>query len=339
MAESSRAEHLRQLLRAALAARLEPEGWRELADGNSQFRLTVFGRPVNDEFMVTVQINRASSWPDRPPLLVTDLMAGVSYEPLRRLYPLLGDFQYAVLYGGFGPDEDDEDDDDEEWDENDDDDEHWEPDRFEVRNEADVPSVAEQLAELVKERAEALGDEIVSVDALLERLGDPTNEYLDVRCAAVLAAAARYDEASQVLDRLRPSPDEFTRHTKDRTARQLRRWIDSRGDPALIPSAPPPDPHRPVGRGSIGDIWRQSRAREEAVKRVRANSSGKDRSELRAMLEQEFAQRGLHESRIRIEATLDHLNDSSAQQLRNTVDALSRIGRGVSEDGPRKEAS
>jgi len=47
------------------------------------------------------------------------------------------------------------------------------------------------------------------------------------------------------------------------------------------------------------------------------------------MLEREFAERGIHESRIRIEATLDHLNDSSAQQLQNTVSALARIGQGV----------
>ena len=198
-----------------------------------------------------------------------------------------------------------------------------------MRAEADVPSVAEQLAELVKERAQSFGDKVATVDVLLSRIGDPVTEYFDVRRAAVLAAAGRFEEASRALDRLKPDPYADNRPAKDRTARQLRRWIDSRGDPALIPSEPPPDPHEPVDRGSIGDIWRQSRAREQAVKRVRANSSGKDRAELRTMLEQEFAQRGLHESRIRIEATLDHLNDSSAEQLRNTVDALGRIGRGI----------
>jgi hypothetical protein len=181
----------------------------------------------------------------------------------------------------------------------------------------------------VKEHVQSLGDEIASVEDLLSRLGGPGSACFDTRRAAVLAAAGRYDEASTVLDRLKPSPDAYTRPSRDRTARQLRRWIESRGDPALIPSEPPPDPHQQVDRGSIGDIWRQSRAREEAVKRVRANSSGKGRAELRAMLEQELAQRGLHESRIRIEATLDHLNDSSAEQLRNAVSALGRIGLGV----------
>jgi hypothetical protein len=47
------------------------------------------------------------------------------------------------------------------------------------------------------------------------------------------------------------------------------------------------------------------------------------------MLEQEFARRGSHESRIRIEATLDHLNDSTSEQVRNAVSGLARIGAGV----------
>lgn len=332
MAEQSRAENLRQLLRAELAARLEPEGWRELGSDTNRFRLTVFGRQLNPDFMVTVQISRSSGWPDRPPVVVLDPIAGISYEPLRRLYPLLGDFQYGISLGGFGPDfgdagiEDDED----EWEDDEEDDESsWQGQRFEVRSEADLPRVADQLAELVKESAEAFGDEIASVDALLSQLGDPVGEYLDVRRAAVLAAAGRYEEASTALGRLKPGPEAFARHSRDRTARQLRRWIESRGDPALIPSEPPPDAHQQIDHGSMGDLWRQSRARDEAVKRVRANRGGKDRAALRAMLEHEFAQRGLDESRIRIEATLDHLNDSSAEQLRNTVSAIGRIGHGV----------
>jgi hypothetical protein len=335
VAQRSRAEDLRQLLRAELAARLEPEGWRELGGDNNWFWLTAFGRQLNPDFMVTVRISRASGWPDRPPVVVTDLIAGISYEPLRRLYPLLGDFQYAIPLGGFDPDLGDGGDNDEDgWEAEDeedeeDDEESWEGNRFEVRSEADVPAVAEQLAELVKESAQAFGDEVASVDALLGELGDPADDYLDVRRAAVLAAAGRYEEASTALERLKPSPGALTRHSGDRTARQLRRWIDSRGDPTLIPSEPPPDPHQQVDRGSMGDTWRQSRARDEAVKHVRANRGGKDRAALRAMLEEELAQRGIHESRIRIEATLDHLNDSPAEQLQNTVSALGRIGLGV----------
>jgi hypothetical protein len=168
VAEPSRAERLRQLLTVELAARLAPDGWRELRGNTKSSRLAVFGRPLNADFMVTVEIHRASSWPDRPPVVVTDLMAGISYEPLRRLYPLLGDFQYAVSFGGFGPEIGDEDD-DEDWDddEEEDDDDSAEGDRFEVGGEADVPKVAEQLAELVRERAQSFGDEIASVDALL----------------------------------------------------------------------------------------------------------------------------------------------------------------------------
>ena len=150
--------------------------------------------------MVTVQINRASSWPDRAPVVVSDLMAGVWHAVLPAPAPTLGGIQYAVLFGSPGPDFGDEDD-DEDWDDQqeEDDEDSWEGERFQVRTEADVPSVAEQLAELAKERAQSFGDKIATVDVLLSRLGDSAAEYFDVRRAAVLAAAGRYEEASRAL--------------------------------------------------------------------------------------------------------------------------------------------
>jgi hypothetical protein len=77
-----------------------------------------------------------------------------------------------------------------------------------------------------------------------------------------------------------------------------------------------------VDRLSIAEQWRKSRAREEAVKRVRANSQDKSRAELRAMLEMQLARRGLDESRVRIEATLDNLQASRSDQIQTTVIAL-----------------
>ena len=112
MAEPSGAERLRGLLRGELAARLSPDGWRELGGNTSSFRLTVLGRPLNADFMVTVEIHRASS--GGPTASSGDGSDGrISYEPLRRLYLFLRDVQYGVLSGGFEPAFRDDDDDDE----------------------------------------------------------------------------------------------------------------------------------------------------------------------------------------------------------------------------------
>ena len=47
---------------------------------------------------------------------------------------------------------------------------------------------------------------------------------------------------------------------------------------------------------------------------VRRDSEGKDRAQLRAMLERELAQRGVSESPLWFERTLDHLRDTSAKR-------------------------
>ena len=223
MTEQSRAEDLRQRLRADLAARLEPEGWHELGSGTDGIHLTVFRKALNPDFIMMVEVLHERSWPDRPPVVVDDVIAGVSYEPVRRLYPLLGKFEYAVVRGAFGPErehDDNENDDDAEREDDDEDDGAWESDHFEVRAEADVPSVAEQLAELVKEHAQSFGDKIATVDVLLNQLRDSAAEYFDVRRAAVLAAAGRYGEASPALDRLKP----------DRTPTTGQQRIEPRGN-------------------------------------------------------------------------------------------------------------
>ena len=71
--------------------RLAPDGWRPVEDVDDHW-LVALVCPVADEFVATIEVQQASSYPDRPPASVTSMHAGVGYEPLRRLAPLLGVF-------------------------------------------------------------------------------------------------------------------------------------------------------------------------------------------------------------------------------------------------------
>lgn len=79
----------------------------------------------------------------------------------------------------------------------------------------------------------------------------------------------------------------------------------------------------------MSEVWRQGRARDEAVKVVKAMSPDVERAELRAALESELAARRLSESPLWYEQTLDHLHDTpveQAQTLANGVRAAAGLG-------------
>ena len=134
---------------------------------------------------------------------------------------------------------------------------------------------------------------------------------------AVLGAAGRFQEASAALARYRPSTGSRAR---DRDARrflhQVRRYIDSGGDLSIVPDEAPPSRYatETSERPSVSAVWRESRARGEAVDVVKGMSPDTDRSELRAALERELAARGLTESPLWFEQTLDHLHDSPSNE-------------------------
>jgi len=91
MARQEPAE-LRALLRECLVVALAPAGWVAASAGRrSSFVLAVFVRQLDHEMAATVAVGLATSVPDRLPVTLTDLLVGVSYEPLRALWPLLGD--------------------------------------------------------------------------------------------------------------------------------------------------------------------------------------------------------------------------------------------------------
>jgi hypothetical protein len=305
---------LRQQLRDELAACLAAAGWSPIdGEGDHSMVLAGFVRPLGGEFAATAEYHCALKMPDRPPVRVTQPMFGVAYEPLRRLWPLLEDHvRIAALTESVGD----------------------MPERarvcgMEVHTQADVAPVAKQLAVLALERAVAFAERYTSVDALLEAHRDSESEEVNMVVPALLAAAGRFEEARSALARDRrevDTPEESRRER--RFVYQLTRWIDSGGDPALLPSEPPP-PRRyeHSERRSATETWREVRARKEAVEAVRQAGSGHDRSELRAMLESELAGRGAGMDPLGVEQAIDQLWTSRGERVRQGAEALKTLGK------------
>lgn len=319
----SAAAGVRALLRAAFAARLEPAGWQVLGGEDEDLSL-VFISPVGTGFAATARVSWGVSIPDRRPVIVSGVSVGVSFEPLRRLWPLLGDFPVEVVEehvwsaaspvpGGEGRDP-----------------EPGVP-PLEVRGAGDAERAADELAPLILERAPAFAQRYASLDALLEKWGGD-GRYGDIRHAALLAAAGRLGEARGSLELLRPPANPRMSRRQRRAARQLRRWIDSGGDPALIPASPPPSPFARRERKSLQEVLSEGRAeqarRRSAVEEVKKGARGRSRDETRLMLRQELARRGAGEqSPLWIEDTLDHLHDSPADRIQLGIRALAGAGR------------
>jgi len=311
-----------------LLERLAPSGWREVEDSGDS--LVALVCPVADEIVATVEVWQESSYPDRPPVVVTYVHAGVGYEPLRRLAPLLGVFGLDVLSAVVWPealaDDEDEDDGKDEEDEHNEDEEDEEWEGRELRTLADADALAAELAGVVLERAAPYAKRYATFDALLRRVEDTRS--ISIRYAALLAAAGQFDDARAALTRVRsPAPGGGWMRAEQRAARQLERWIESGGDPALIPAAPPPPRFSRSPSPSMSKVWQQARARSAALDAVKRSSEGKDRRELRAMLEHELAERGVAESPLWFEQTLDHLNDTSAEKSELLVKALISGGK------------
>lgn len=304
---------LRQQLRDELAAYLAPAGWSPI-DGEGDYSMVLAGfvRPLGDEFAATAEYTRAFSTPDRPPVRITQPMFGVAYEPLRRLWPLLEDHvRIAALTESVGD----------------------MPERarvcgIDVHTPADVAPAAKQLAGLALERAVAFAERYTSVDALLEAHRDDESAGVNMIVPALLAAAGRFEEARSALALYRrevDTPEESRRER--RFVYQLTRWIDSGGDPALLPSKPPPRRYERSERRSASETWREVRARKEAVEAVRQTGSGHDRSELRATLESELAGRGAGMDPLGVEQAINQLWASRGERARQGADALKTLGK------------
>jgi hypothetical protein len=319
MAGSAEARELRAVLRHELCARLEPAGWTCLQEDRGAFDLAAFVRPLDGgEFAATASVGRASRVPDRPPVLVTNVEVGVAYEPLGRLWPLLGEsFRGPLIAERLREDE-----------------EGGQLDPLRVETNAQALDVAVELAGLFLERAVAFATPLSHLDVLLAALQDEGSDSVDFRVPALLAAARRFEEARSALARFAAELDDAqdTQDAQDardsrRLVRQLGRWIDSGGDPGLIPSEPPPPRFAATELSSATKLWRDAQARRDAVSTVRQAGVGKGRAELRTLLEGELARRGVSESPLWIERTLDTLGQSRAERTRQNVDALKTLGK------------
>jgi hypothetical protein len=312
VSEASEAGKLRGLLRAAFAARLEPEGWQMLGGEDEDLSVAAFICPLGRDFAASAEVLRTGHFPDKPPEVVTRLFVGVSYEPLRRLWPLLDQFRVAVVREDVWPPMSDEEDDG--------------VPGLEVSGPRDVERVADELAPLILERAPDFARRYASLDVLLAELGG-AERHMDIRHAAVLAAAGRSEEARSSLALWRPPVDRVLRRER-RAARQLRRWIDSGGDPALIPVGPPASRFALRKGKSFSELRAQEAKRRAAVEEVKKSARGRSRDEARAMLRQELVRRGVEEqSPLWTERTLDHLWDSPADQIRLGMRALKGVAR------------
>lgn len=336
MRRGGEANELREVLRRELVARLEGSGWRAVEGGaEHSFVLVRLVRPLANGFEATAEVELVSRLPDRPPVLVSDVGVGVAYEPLRRLWPLLGDrFKLSLLAtstrwpdiaGGEDEKEDEEDD-------------HADEGALlGVASEREVPAAIEALADMILDRAVPYAERYASLEALFGALEDDEDpDWVDIRAPALLAAAGRFDEAAAALDRYEPpgESDFFSRQER-RTAYQLRRWVTSQGDVSLLPRGPPPSGFEDRSRRrSFAEVRADLRARQEAVEEVRQAGRGRDRDEVRAMLEEALARRGLTESPLWFEQTLDHLWDTPADRVRlgfQGLKALGRFGLGVAK--------
>ena len=88
------AARLRDLLREDLARRLAGDGSTVVA--GAPVALATLMRSLEDGFAATAEVLGMSRMPDRPPVSVTSLVVGVSYEPLRRLARSLGEEEFGL---------------------------------------------------------------------------------------------------------------------------------------------------------------------------------------------------------------------------------------------------
>ena len=298
---------LRQQLRDELAAHLAPVGWYPVpANDDYSMTLAAFVRPLSDDFAATAEYTRALSTPDRPPVRITQPLLGVAYEPLRRLWPLLGDHMQIAALADL-------------------------PESacgMEVHTQDEVAPVAKQLAGLALERAVAFAERYTSVDALLEAHRDDEADGPNQVVPALLAAAGRFEEARNALVHYRPDVDvPEAKRRERRFVYQLTRWIDSGGDPALLPSAPPPRRYAHSERRSATDTWHEVRARKAAVEALKRAGDGHDRAELRLMLKSELAERGVSMDPLGIEQAINQLWISHGERARNGAQALKTVGK------------
>ena len=278
----------------------------DTADGF--FRLAAFWHALDEQWAATCEVGRASSGIGHlPPVLVTHVMVGVSYEPLRRLSPLLDLYEVDVFHQWVWPETDHEAD-------------KKVAEGLPIATGQDIERAAELLAAVIMEHAIPFAEQHADLEGLLARFSQTETDHARVTCAALEASAGRFDEARQTLKRLTASEPSGRGRTIRRAARQLDRWITSGGSPSLIPSTPPPQRFGIEPRPSFSEIRAQNRAERAALNEVQAAAKGKPRAQARQMLRDALSRHGAQPPRpLWVEHQLDHLWDSRDDQFQRGV--------------------
>jgi hypothetical protein len=198
-----------------------------------------------------------------------------------------------------------------------------------IRSAEDAQTVAARVATLVRDQAFTFAAEHATLEAMLEwfEQDDGPQRYQRL---ALLGAAGRFDDARAGLESFDPAdfPNGSDPDGGERFVRQLRRWIDSGGDPRLRTAAPPP-PRHDNPADSAGAIWNRARDEHHAVQAVRRQADHLSRDELREQLISELAQRDLRKNPVWIEQTLDTMSLSRPEQWQRTSEMLGRLGAGL----------
>jgi hypothetical protein len=285
------------------------------------FRLAVFRRRLDEQFTATAKIERASSIPDRPPVRISGVSVGISFEPLRRLSPLLDHFDDDILSESV-----------------------WPPiaktgnnssrPALDIGNEEEVERAADTVSAVIFERAVLFAERHASLDSLLATFSGRRGGYSAMTHAALLATAGRYEEAREQLARRDRSEPSLVDRSTRRAVWQLGRWIDSGGDPALIPSSPPPNPLAySLNRPSFSEARAATRAQNAALDEVKETARGRPPEQARLMLCDALARHGAPEpAPLWIENQLEHLWDTREDRIVSGFQAIRHVaglGRGI----------
>jgi hypothetical protein len=210
----------RALFGEGLLRHLRPDGWEPLDVGVGRAGpLVALSKPLSPDFAAVAELEAlARGDGGRIPVDIFRLNVGVSYEPLRCLWPLLGqDFAGALvsedasrLLGVPRP-------------------------RPEIVDSPDqARRVIDELALLVPPAAALIAERFTNIGALLTEL-----RLNALKKAALLAATGEFDAAAKTLSGFVPVPGvpSQLRIEEQNTIDQLNAWIEMR-DPSNLAAAP-----------------------------------------------------------------------------------------------------
>lgn len=290
MPERADSSSPRDVIAGELLRSLGPDDWSIVnADETPRTILVALTLSISDDFAVVVEVGGFSTTHEGAfPVDLLRARVGVTYQPLRRLWPLLG-LHFSLA--------------------------HISSDAFKgslrrwpqsVENREQAVEFAAELAASLNGGAIRFAMEHATLDAML---ADQRGDVLTV--AALLAASGRFDEADDALaafeGRVAGRDEE-----RARAAYQLRRWIDRRGKLALPSPRPVPrKPTAPVSRwlpkAISAELSRQV-AKRAAFDAVRRGPRGQGRDVIRERLKSEYQRRGLTESPLAVERAVDRLH-------------------------------